>query len=494
MGLWAHSACALCARVETAETAEEARADGRAREEWSRRRDATSRGRTDGRRMVVVVPPYGARGGGGGGGTTTTAAWAPRERGAFGLGGAFPEVGVVQFPCGMGWCAKGGIDGDGDDVGEAPGCLEMGFEKLSETAARRAFDEETTTREYEGFLRHVRLWARRGKREMESDGDWWSACARVGALERSEWVRRVRNVGAEELEAALVAGEGEPLVIEDGGKDWDTWTLDRFKSEIGSFFVSVNDRAPARRSDVPKQRTHQLRFDTFVDYVASRDGSLEDLEFDDKRVPFYANGMRVFSDPNLGEKLSRAFPRPRFTATCDHTETIIRELMNQLGANAETTRNVEVNVSKSLDKLFCGPKGTITRLHYDAQDAHGWLGQAVGWKLFVLYPPSAGRLLHPIEDSHGGVDPLNPTECERFPSFAQATPRVCVLAPGEVLVNPRGWWHYAVSLTSSVTVMRNFYHATTNAAALVDMILDSAKKAKVGERRRRHKPVPHSAC
>ena len=152
---------------------------------------------------------------------------------------------------------------------------------------------------------------------MESVEDWRSMYARVGGLEKSERVRRVRNIGADALEAALVAGEGEPVVVEDGGKDWETWTLEKFKSEIGSFFVSVNDRAPARRSDVPKQRTHQLRFDSFVDYVASRDGSLEDLEFDEKRVPFYANGMRVFSDRTLGEKMSRAFPRPRFTETRD---------------------------------------------------------------------------------------------------------------------------------------------------------------------------------
>ena len=444
---------------------------------------------------VMVAPPYGARGGTTArGGDENETRWLPRERRAFGRGGAFPEVNVVQFPCGMGWCERNDAVGCREGEGEAaPGCLEMGFETLSETAARRAFDEETTTREYEGFLEHVHLCARRVEGSTESDGDWRSMCARVGGLEKSERVRRVRNIGADALEAALVAGEGEPVVVEDGGKDWETWTLEKFKSEIGSFFVSVNDRAPARRSDVPKQRTHQLRFDSFVDYVASRDGSLEDLEFDEKRVPFYANGMRVFSDRTFGEKMSRAFPRPRFTETCDHTETIIQELMKQLGANAETTRNVEVNVSKSLDKLFCGPKGTITRLHYDAQDAHGWLGQAVGWKLFVLYPPSAGRLLHPIEESHASVDPLNPSECDSFPSPRRATPRVCVLAPGEVLVNPRGWWHYAVSLTSSVTVMRNFYHANTNAAALVGMVLDSARKAQVGELRR-HETVPRNVC
>ena len=50
-------------------------------------------------------------------------------------------------------------------------------------------------------------------------------------------------------------------------------------------------------------------------------------------------------------------------------------------------------VRASLFKLFVGPPGTVTRLHYDAGDAHGWLAQLWGAKLFVLFPPSdTGRL------------------------------------------------------------------------------------------------------
>jgi chloride channel 7 len=49
-----------------------------------------------------------------------------------------------------------------------------------------------------------------------------------------------------------------------------------------------------------------------------------------------------------------------------------------------------------------------------------------------------------------------------------------VLAPGEVVLNPRKWWHYAVSLDErSVTVMRNFYNATSNVDGLVKVIANS---------------------
>ena len=161
---------------------------------------------------MMVAPPYGARGGTTArGGDENETRWLPRERRAFGRGGAFPEVNVVQFPCGMGWCERNDAVGCREGEGEAaPGCLEMGFETLSETAARRAFDEETTTREYEGFLEHVRLCARRVEGSTESDGDWRSMCARVGGLEKSERVRRVRNIGADALEACLLYTSPSP--------------------------------------------------------------------------------------------------------------------------------------------------------------------------------------------------------------------------------------------------------------------------------------------
>ena len=31
--------------------------------------------------------------------------------------------------------------------------------------------------------------------------------------------------------------------------------------------------------------------------------------------------------------------------------------------------------NSKMNKLFIGPAATITRLHYDAHDAHGWLAQ-----------------------------------------------------------------------------------------------------------------------
>ena len=43
----------------------------------------------------------------------------------------------------------------------------------------------------------------------------------------------------------------------------------------------------------------------------------------------------------------------------------------------------------------------------------------------------------------------------------------------KVRIARQGWWHYAVALDASITVMQNFYHAPTNAAGMVQLVLKS---------------------
>ena len=144
------------------------------------------------------------------------------------------------------------------------------------------------------------------------------------------------------------------------------------------------------------------------------------------------------------------------------------------------------SLDASLTKLFVGPCATITRLHQDAGDAHAWLGQAVGRKLFVCFPPDDAAALFPIdgevETVQSAIDPLAPPEAlrkQRRAYFEDARPVVFVVHPGEVVLCPRGWWHYAVALDHSVTVMRNFYNANTNVNALVGTIIAKARKTAV---------------
>lgn len=242
----------------------------------------------------------------------------------------------------------------------------------------------------------------------------------------------------------------------------------------------------------------------FIRYVMNRPGCDDPAGLRTADAPFYCNGWRAFElkprGKNIGDDCDNAsvddattttaaaFPPPYFTALVDHTRDITRQTHRALLPNAPpaVAEAVVESLDTTLSKIFAGPAGTVTRLHQDAGDAHAWLGQARGRKLFVCYPPDDAPNLYLIEGEaetvQSAVDPLAARRssvagaADDQPLYwAAARPVVFVLEPGEVALVPRGWWHYAAALDSSVTVMRNFYHAGTNAEALVQTIIAKAK-------------------
>ncbi len=117
------------------------------------------------------------------------------------------------------------------------------------------------------------------------------------------------------------------------------------------------------------------------------------------------------------------------------------------------------------------------------------------------------RIPTEVETVQSAVDPLDPDTVVRLPLYACASPLALVLHPGEAVVIPQvrpcallsslqgaalglrgttpeqcgllqGWWHYAVALDASITVMQNFYHAPTNAKGLLALVLQSLSRAK----------------
>ena len=119
-------------------------------------------------------------------------------------------------------------------------------------------------------------------------------------------------------------------------------------------------------------------------------------------------------------------------------------------------------LDRSFSKVFLGPAGTVTRLHNDTYHTHAWLSQIRGTKQFILYPPSQAHQLHAGEgvwsdkgSAQSWFDPLAP-DYDKFPRARDATPYIAVCEPGETILVPSDWFHYAVALTPSITLMRNF--------------------------------------
>ncbi|GAB4821348.1 hypothetical protein N2152v2_008394 [Parachlorella kessleri] len=100
-----------------------------------------------------------------------------------------------------------------------------------------------------------------------------------------------------------------------------------------------------------------------------------------------------------------------------------------------------------------GPPGTVTPLHTDPH--HNLLCQVVGSKYLRIYTPEDTPALYPFTEglttNSSQVD-LDSPDPRRFPAFASAPFRDCVLAPGQMLYLPPGWWHYVKALTTSFSV------------------------------------------
>ena len=468
-------------------------------------------------RTTPTAPPgYGRR---------AADAWRPRTHADFLDGGAYPEIDVVQLPAGLGWGANAPASDHPDRAwASPPAALDVNFATLQICAARRALrlDRDSsvssadargarvpspprrTTAEYDtvvAYFARVFRSENEGENTRARDGTFGgsidaSSCAYANTLldahPNARSPLRVRDVQPNAVAGLVLEppAHGVPTIVSDAGRDWRqgaSWGFDGLAARLGDEMVTCNDRAPARRADATsahgKQRTCALPVREYLEYARGRPGSDDPDAMARADAPFYLNGWRAFEASEASEAsesvASRAFPPPYFTSAMDHTRAIVEETHRRLlprapAGSAEATAD---GLDAALGKMFVGPAGTVTRMHQDAGEAHAWLAQVVGRKLFVCCPPDDAPALRVIEGetetAQSAVDPLDLSRDARVASakfWTEARPVVFTLEPGEAAVIPRGWWHYAVAIDHGWTVMRNFYHAGTNAAALVRAI------------------------
>jgi hypothetical protein len=106
-------------------------------------------------------------------------------------------------------------------------------------------------------------------------------------------------------------------------------------------------------------------------------------------------------------------------------------------------------------RFWLGPAGTVTPLHCDYDD--NIFAQVWGSKRITLVPPHHEPFLYVREANPvlfgSPVDPEAP-DFERYPLARQAAPIECVVAPGELLYVPAGWYHQVRALSFSLSVNR----------------------------------------
>lgn len=213
------------------------------------------------------------------------------------------------------------------------------------------------------------------------------------------------------------ADTARPVILRgltDGWRAVGSWTFDRLAQEHGAARVPV-------LADFDTGRFEEM---TFADY-ARRTRAGETLHFS-------GTGLLV-AIPELWAEVARP--------------PLVRGLLEDQPAT------------------FFSRAGVRTPLHYDL--CHNLYVQLTGRKRFVLFAPherrhlrARSRLFRDYWRSPVDVDAL-----DRDRTAHRAAPFEAVLAPGDTLFIPGGWWHAVQTLEESVAMAFFFEHGLFQRAA-----------------------------
>lgn len=275
-----------------------------------------------------------------------------------------------------------------------------------------------------------------------------------------------------------------PMVLTGERRNWPCfrWGWRYWSAAHGEDMATAKQRAPIFDSDQWEDTVvAEAAFHEYIDYC--RSCHRQPWEAQQRTALMYMNGIEIFSlHPQRWDFAYDTLEGANGEASIDNrTASEVRGMLESLGQDASEAE-VAPSVSQYV-KLFMGPRGAVTRMHQDNHHAHAWLSQVRGQKLYVLCAPQDYKLVAPSGASadqggttrEGRLDPLDAAQrSER--EAAGLRMYATILQPGETIVAPDSWWHYAVSLSPTITIMANFWDAR-NRKGLTDMMCIGMKPA-----------------
>ena len=243
---------------------------------------------------------------------------------------------------------------------------------------------------------------------------------------RTEQVTRISKPGASEFQE-IIQPCLRPVLIEGGVRGWpalERWNSEYLKKAAGSQTVNcmvIPDGVPDgyfslgrwKSSPTLERRYGQVTVADFIDRVWMTD-----------RPRSYLRSH----NPDLFDALAEDIPTPTFL---DATKVITQS-------------------------IWMGASNTVATPHYDPLNIVHAL--VTGRKRFLLFDRADLWRLYP----HGVLSGYFPhtsrirdvdhVDTRHFPRFRKATAYECVLAPGDALFIPIGWWHQVNTLEPSAGV------------------------------------------
>lgn len=208
-----------------------------------------------------------------------------------------------------------------------------------------------------------------------------------------------------------------PVVLTDATARWPAlrkWTPAYFRRRFGGETIEITANREADPFYDMNFRAHRrrMRMDRFIDRVLAAGTS---------------NDLYMVSN-------NHTMRRPRFRALLDDIKPP-RDLFEPLTPGATS--------------LWIGPAGTVTPLHHDTTNI--LFAQIHGRKRVELVSPQeTALLLDPVHGFYSPVD-LDGLAAAPHPALQQLLVKQVVLAPGDALYIPAGWWHRVTSLDVSIS-------------------------------------------
>jgi len=251
-------------------------------------------------------------------------------------------------------------------------------------------------------------------------------------------VEKCEGLSEEAMTARCIASR--PVVLKDAQAGWparEKWTFEWLAAQYGEEAMICSDLAPFFGAvDRHNIQTVTAPMHEVVRYILGKPNALRLMQTGTEKV-FYANGWSPF----------------------ERHRNLLEDVSDRLYCVRDTVPPGKFN--DTLTKVFFGPAGTISRLHHDTYASHVWLSQIRGRKQFICYPPGDSKYLYGKEDDsgiEGEISLFKPDDpdYDTFPNARQASPYSVIVEEGETVCLPRNWWHWAKSLTPSITLMRNY--------------------------------------
>jgi hypothetical protein len=229
-------------------------------------------------------------------------------------------------------------------------------------------------------------------------------------------VEKRAQLSRDEFEQRFVRG-CRPVVITGLARDWPAmtrWSPQYMKNHFGHLEVEVQaERKSDPQYEVNKlQHRRRVRLGDFIDHVLAAGPS---------------NDHYLTANNEL-------LRRPEFAP-----------LLRDIGTLPDYCDAGQLANSCS---FWFGPEGTVTPLHHDTLML--FHTQIVGRKRWRFVSPLETPRLYNHHDVYSPVD-IDRPDLFRYPDFAKVTVLDVVVAPGETMFLPLGWWHQVTALDLSLS-------------------------------------------